>query len=149
MRLQRTMLLSLFLVLNEFSHDWAFITTGQVEDFNYLVVMLRGECGKHPETYLGLLLNTRYRAEAVWNQVIERFEKRCNFWKRHYSSKGVIWTIWESTLLNHQVSNGSLFVLLMLVRNQLGKFRRDLLLVGVESARKVYLIRWRTGCFPW
>lgn len=65
------------------------IGVGEVDSLSLLASDLGCRVGELPMTYLGLILGAKYRSKAIWDPVVERFNRRLAAWKRTYLSKGV------------------------------------------------------------
>lgn len=51
------------------------IPIGEVENIDLLASFFGGKVIRLPASYLGLPLGARFKSKALWNPVIERFEK--------------------------------------------------------------------------
>ena len=72
-----------------------------------------------PMKYLGLPLSASFKAEPIWNDIIEKVERCLAGWKRLYLSKGVRITLIKSTLSNLPTYFLLLFPLPASIENQI------------------------------
>ena len=74
------------------------VPVGEVENIRELVDLLYCEVGSLPMTYLGILLRASCKSMAIWNPILEKFERCLSGWKRMYLSKGGRLTLLKSML---------------------------------------------------
>lgn len=58
----------------------------EVTNMETLTNILGGEVGALPTTYLGMPLGAKSKSSEIWNNVIEKCEKKLSTWKRQYLS---------------------------------------------------------------
>lgn len=68
-----------------------------------------------PVNYLGLPLSARYKSVHIYDEIIERMERRLVDWKRMYLSKGGRITLIKSTLSSLPIYFLSLFLIPIVV----------------------------------
>jgi hypothetical protein len=101
-----------------------------------------------PMNYLGLPLGAKFKAQSIWNGVLEKMEKRLAGWKRMYLSKGGRLTLIKSTLSNIPTYFLSLFPIPAALAHRMEKIQRDFLWGGMGDGLKFHLVKWDTICTP-
>jgi len=95
-----------------------------------------------PTTYLGLPLSAKFKEKAIWDPIIEKFEKRLSGWKSMYLSKGGRLTLIKSVLSSIPTYFLSLCPLPSSVANKLEAIQRNFFWGSFGSDFKFHLIRW-------
>ncbi|KAF5449264.1 hypothetical protein F2P56_029728 [Juglans regia] len=83
-------LLLCFVVVSGLSINLAkseIVPVGVALDVEILATTLGCKISSLPMKYLGLLLGASFKSERIWNDVVERVERRLAAWKRLYLSK--------------------------------------------------------------
>jgi len=75
----------------------SLLPIGEVPNIHFLASFFGCEVNALPSTYLGLSLRASFKSIAVWDPVVERFQKRFAGWKSK-TSKGGKLTLLQSTL---------------------------------------------------
>lgn len=70
----------------------------EVQNLEELAEILGCSIGTFPTTYLGLSVGAKFKSEAVWSGVIEKFEKKLASWQLQYLSMGGRLTLINSVL---------------------------------------------------
>lgn len=78
-------------------------------------------------SYLGLPLGARFKANEVWNGVVEWVQRCLAGWKRQYLSKGGRLMLIKSVLSSIPTYFMSVHVILVSVAQLLKKLQRDFL----------------------
>uniref|UniRef100_A0A2N9GUS3 Reverse transcriptase zinc-binding domain-containing protein n=1 Tax=Fagus sylvatica TaxID=28930 RepID=A0A2N9GUS3_FAGSY len=104
--------------------------------------------GVLPLSYLGMPLGASYKANAVWNPILEKMERRLSGWQKLYLSKGGRLTLLKSTLSSLPTYFLSLFTIPKSVANRLEKLQRDFLWGGMGNNFKHHLVGWDKVCVP-
>jgi hypothetical protein len=104
------------------------VPVGNVENVDGLAGVLDWRVSSFPMKYLGLPLETSFKAKSIWNGVIEKIEQRLASWKMMYLSKWGMIILIKSTLSNLPTYFMSLFPLLVGVANRIEKLQRNFLL---------------------
>lgn len=86
--------------------------------------------GSFPTSCLGLPLGVSCRSKAIWDPMIEKFEKRWAAWKRGYLSKGDKMMLIRNTLASLPTYCMSLFWITAYVGSRLEKFQRYIYILG-------------------
>uniref|UniRef100_A0A2N9GE45 Reverse transcriptase domain-containing protein n=1 Tax=Fagus sylvatica TaxID=28930 RepID=A0A2N9GE45_FAGSY len=89
-----------------------------------------------------------YKANAVWNPILEKMERRLSGWQKLYLSKGGRLTLLKSTLSSLPTYFLSLFTIPKSVANRLEKLQRDFLWGGMGNNFKHHLVGWDNVCVP-
>jgi hypothetical protein len=103
------------------------VAVGDVGNVGTLAAFLGCRVARLPMKYLGLPLGAAYKAASIWNEVIEKMERRLAGWKKLYLSKGGRVTLIKSTLSNLPTYYLSLFPVPVSVANRIEKIQRDFL----------------------
>ena len=103
----------------------SLIPIGEIPNIQQLASFF--DCGVSalPSMYLGLPLGASFKSKAVWDPVVERFQKRLAGWKSKMLSKGGRLTLLQSTLWNLPIYYMFLFTIPMSVACQLERLMRD------------------------
>jgi hypothetical protein len=88
------------------------LAVGEVPYIEGLANILGCNISSLPLHYLGLPLGAPFKSKAIWDEVIEKMEKRLASWKKIYLSKGGHLTLIESMLSSIPTYFLSLFPLL-------------------------------------
>lgn len=75
--------------------------------------------------YLGFQISANPRSIAMWDSVVEKFERKLSSWKRQHLSLGCTLTLIKSTLANLPVYYISLFKMPIAMINKLDRIRRN------------------------
>jgi exonuclease III len=124
------------------------VAVGDVGNIGTLAAFLGCRVAGLPMKYLGLLLGAAYKAASIWNEVIEKMERRLAGWKKLYLSKGGRVTLIKSTLSNLPTNYLSLFLVPVSVANRIEKIQRDFLWGGMGDEPKMHLVNWDQICRP-
>ncbi|KAI8550558.1 hypothetical protein RHMOL_Rhmol06G0116600 [Rhododendron molle] len=122
------------------------IPVGVVDDIDALAQILGCRVASLPALHLGMPLGSSFKSKAVWDSVVERFQKRLVEWKRQYIPKGSRLILIKSTLSSSPTYFMSLFVIPVSVVKRLEKIQRDFLWGGVGEEFKNHLVDWDTVC---
>ncbi|CAN4113714.1 unnamed protein product [Withania somnifera] len=105
-----------------------------VPNLNVLAAIMACEIGSFPAIYLGLPLGADYKAEEVWNGVIEKVEKRLGNWHMQYLSwRSFLWQGNSEEYKFHQVK----WRKVLLPKEQVGLGIRNL-----SKHNKSLLLKW-------
>jgi hypothetical protein len=121
---------------------------GNVNNVDGLANILGCWVSSLPMKYLGLPLETSFKAKLICDGVIEIIEHWLAGWKRIYLSKGGRITSIKSTLSNLQTYSMSLFPLPTGVFIRIEKLQRDLLWGGLGKEFKFLLVSESKVCSP-
>ena len=124
------------------------VPLGDVPFIEDLAGMLGCTTSCLPMTYLGLPLGAKFKAQSIWNGVLEKMEKRLAGWKRMYLSKGGRLTLIKSTLSNIPTYFLSFFPIPAALAHWMEKMQRDFSWGGLGDELKFYLVKWDTICNP-
>ena len=87
------------------------VPVGEAENIHELADLLYCEVGSLPMTYLGMLLRASCKSMAIWNPILEKFERCLSGWKKMYLSKGGRLTLLKSMLSSLPTYYFSLFII--------------------------------------
>ena len=124
------------------------VPVGEVQNISVLAESLCCRIGVLPLSYLGMPLGASYKANAVWNPILEKMERRLSGWQKLYLSKGGCLTLLQSTLSSLPTYFLSLFTIPKSVANRLEKLQRDFLWGGMGNNFKHHLVGWDKVCVP-
>lgn len=108
---------------------------------------LHCKIGKLPFIYLGLPIGAKARSKAVWDPIMENFERKLSMWKRNYLSLGERITLIKASLSNLPVYYTSQLSMPMTVRERLGCIRNDFLWAG-QDKKKIHLLKLSSVILP-
>ena len=101
-----------------------------------------------PLKYLGLPLGARFKAKSIWDDNVEKIDRRLASWKRMYLSNGGRVTLIKSTLSNLPTYFMSLFPIPAYVAKCIEKLQCDFLWGGISEEFKYHLVSWDRVCSP-
>jgi hypothetical protein len=93
-----------------------------------------------PLKYLGLPLGASFKTKSIWDDVVEKIDRRLAIWKRLYLSKGGRITLIKSTLSNLPTYFMSLFPIPALEAKHIEKLQRAFLWGGISEDFKYHLV---------
>ncbi|XP_049399756.1 uncharacterized protein LOC125863802 [Solanum stenotomum] len=114
----------------------------EVPRINMLANILGGKIGDLPTTYLGMPLGEKSRSKGIWNNILEKCEKKLVNWKSQYLSLGGRVTLINSVLDALPTYMMSVFHMPANVIDRMDAIRRNFLwqgnLVGLELLRLLH-----------
>jgi hypothetical protein len=93
-----------------------------------------------PLKYLGLPLGASFKTKSIWDDVVEKIDRRLAIWKRLYLSKGGRITLIKSTLSNLPTYFMSLFPIPALEAKHIEKIQCAFLWGGISEDFKYHLV---------
>ena len=126
----------------------ALILVGDVDKLVELADILGCRMASLPLKYLGLPLGASFKAKPIWDNILEKVDRRLASWKRLYLSKGDRVTLIKSTLSNLPPYFLSLYPIPASVAECLEKLQRDYLWGGLNDEFKYHLVNWDKVCSP-
>jgi len=125
------------------------VFVGNIDDVDGLASILGCGVSSLPLKYLGILLGAFYRAKLIWDNVIEKIERRLASWKKIYLSKDGRITLIKS-IISKKLSTYfmSLFPLTAGVANCIEKLQHDFLCGGLGDEFKYHMVSWSKVCSP-
>ncbi len=124
------------------------VPVSEVPNLEDLAQILGCKIVSLPMKYLSLTLRATFKANSIWNPIIERMEKCLAGWKRLYLSKGGKVTLIKSILSSLPTYFLSLFPILAGVAHRLEKNQRDSPWNGMREETKFHLVSWSKICEP-
>ncbi|WMV33279.1 hypothetical protein MTR67_026664 [Solanum verrucosum] len=115
----------------------------EVPNMENLKLILGGEVGALPTTYLGMPLGAKSTSLEIWNGVIEKCEMKLARWKSRYLSLGGRLTLINSVLDALPTYMMSLFPIPPGVINRLDSIRRKFLWQGNKERKGYHLVKWK------
>ena len=122
------------------------VPVGDVLNMGELVALIGCRQSSLPMTYLGLLLEAKFKNRAIWNPILENMERRLASWKRLYLSKCGKLTLLKSPLLTLPTYYLSLFPIPVDIANRIEKLQQDFLWGGIDESHKFNLVNWAHVC---
>ncbi|CAN4110034.1 unnamed protein product [Withania somnifera] len=110
---------------------------------NHLASILGGEVGTLPTTYLEMPLGAKCKSIDIWNNVMEKCEKKLARWKTQYLSLG-----WRLTLINSVLDALPTYMMTLFpvparVVSRLDSIRRIFLWHGNKEKKGFHLVKWK------
>uniref|UniRef100_A0A2N9G3B1 Reverse transcriptase zinc-binding domain-containing protein n=1 Tax=Fagus sylvatica TaxID=28930 RepID=A0A2N9G3B1_FAGSY len=124
------------------------VQVGDVPHVGELAGILGCSTSSLPMKYLGLPLGAKFKAKEIWNEVLEKMERRLAGWKRLYLSKGGRLTLIKSTLSNLPTYFLSLFPIPATVARRMEQLQRDFLWGGLGEGVQIPLSQLGFSLFP-
>lgn len=113
-----------------------------------LALILGGEVKTLPTVYLGMPLGAKSKSKEIWNNVIEKCEKKLSRWKSQYLSMGGRPTFINSVLDALPTYMMSLFPIPAGVIQRLDKLRRTFLCLR-EQRKKSFSLSQVEISYSW
>ncbi|WMV45736.1 hypothetical protein MTR67_039121 [Solanum verrucosum] len=114
----------------------------EVHNMEALNIILGGQVGALPTTYLGMPLGAKSMSKEIWSSVIEKCEKKLARWKGQYLSLGGRVTLINSVLDAMPTYMMSLFPIPVGVIDRLDRIRRKFLWRGNKDRKGYNLVKW-------
>ncbi|CAN4084842.1 unnamed protein product [Withania somnifera] len=96
-----------------------------------------------PTVYLGMLLGAKSESVDIWNNVMERCEKKLSRWKAQYLSLGGRLTLSNSVLDALPTYMMTLFSIPAGAIKRLDSIRRTFLWQGNKEEKGFHLVKWK------
>ncbi|WMV40242.1 hypothetical protein MTR67_033627 [Solanum verrucosum] len=140
-------ILILFEAISGLHINWrkSFIfPVNEVPRINMLANILGGKIGDLPTTYLGMPLGDKSRSKGIWNNILEKCEKKLVNWKSQYLSLGGRVTLINSVLDALPTYMMSVFHMPANVIDRMDAIRRNFLWQGNcdPNNHKFHLVKW-------
>ena len=119
----------------------SILPIGHMDNIQMLASVLGCKVDAFPTTYIGLPLSAKFKEKAIWDPIIEKFEKKLSGWKSMYLSKGGRLTLIKSVLSSIPTYFLSLFPLPSSVAFKLEAIQRNFLWGSFGSDFKFHLVR--------
>jgi len=116
----------------------------EVPRIDSLANILGGKIGELPTIYLGMPLGDKSKSKGIWNNVLEKCEKKLANWKSQYLSLGGRATLINSVLDALPTYMMSVYPMPASVRDRLDAIRRNFLWQGNcdPNKHKFHLVKW-------
>ena len=114
-----------------------------VPNINLLASILGGEVGTLPSIYLGMPLGANSRSKEIWDNVLERCERKLSRWKAQYLSRGRRLTLINAVLDALPTYMLTLFPIPAGVVQKLDKIRRTFFWQGNNTRKGYHLVKWK------
>jgi hypothetical protein len=124
------------------------VPVGQVPNIDVLAVILGCNITHLPMSYLGLPLGAKFKSKQIWDQILEKMERKLAGWQRMYLSKGGRVTLIKSTLSSLPTYFLSLFSIPVSVAARIDTIQRNFLWGGRGEGKKFHLMNWSQVCQP-
>jgi hypothetical protein len=125
------------------------VQVGEVPHLEALADILGCKTATFPMKYLGLPLGAHFKAQSIWDPIVEKLDRRLAGWKRMYLSKGGRLILIKSTLSNLPTYYLSLFPIPASVAKRIEKIQRNFLWGNSEEVINFHLVRWDHICTPY
>ena len=119
-----------------------------VDNAGELAAVLGCGMASLPLKYFGLPLGASFKAKFIWDDVVEKIDRRLASWKWMYLSNGGRVTLIKSTLSNLPTYFMSLFPIPALVVKRMEKLQCAFLWGGISEEFKYHLVSWSKICTP-
>ena len=116
------------------------VPVGEVGNLAQLADIMCCRVGGLPMSYLGMPLETSFKAQSVWNPILEKIERHLTGWKKLYLSIGGRLTLLKSTLSSLPTFYLSLFTIPVSVAVQIEKLQRNFLWGGMGEENELHLV---------
>ncbi|XVF04129.1 hypothetical protein REPUB_Repub05bG0055500 [Reevesia pubescens] len=133
------------LTVRQFELHFNQVSTSSLESFDCDFKVLKDQ-SILPTQYLGLPLGFNYNSVALWQPVIEKFEKRLVSWKSSLLSIAGRLTLIKAVLCSLPIYFMSIFQAPITVINKLEKIQRRFLWGGSTPNKKPHMVDWSSVC---
>ena len=114
----------------------------EVQQIQALANILKCKIERLPTVYLGMPLGAKHKAVSIWNDVLEKLERRLALWKSQYLSLGGRVTLINSVLDSLPTYVMSLFPIPGKVVKAIDSLRRNFLWQGNKIEKNYNLVKW-------
>ncbi|KAH0709195.1 hypothetical protein KY284_010622 [Solanum tuberosum] len=123
-------------------HKSCLYPVNQVANMQVLAENLGCQVASLPTKYLGMPLGAKNKEVEVWNEVLERCEKKLSRWKSQYLSLGGRITLIKSVMDALPTYMMSLFPIPRSIEKKINKSRRVFLWQGNKEKLGYNLVKW-------
>ncbi|WMV45909.1 hypothetical protein MTR67_039294, partial [Solanum verrucosum] len=114
----------------------------QVPNMQILAENLGCQVASLPTKYLGMPLGAKNKELEVWNEILQRSERKLARWKSQYLSLGGRLTLIKSVMDGQPTYMMSLFPLPVSIEKKINKARRVFLWQGNKEKKGYNLVKW-------
>ncbi|XP_026384654.1 uncharacterized protein LOC113280216 [Papaver somniferum] len=101
-----------------------------------------------PLKYLGMSVGANSRCSAIWESIIEKFQKKLAPWKRKFFTKAGKRLLIKTSLASLPIYYMSIFQMPATVDKKLNQIMRNFLCGSSSEKRKIKWVAWDRACTP-
>jgi hypothetical protein len=120
----------------------ALVPVGDMVNVGESAIVLGCGMASLPLKYFGLPLGVCFKAKPIWDDIMEKVNRRLASWKRLYLFKGGRVTLIKSTHSNLPTYFLSLFPIPASMAKRIEKLQCDFLWGGLNEEFKYHLVNW-------
>ncbi|XP_026438870.1 uncharacterized protein LOC113337403 [Papaver somniferum] len=124
------------------------ISIGADAKIEAIAVILNCKIEKLPLKYLGMSVGAQTRNAAIWDVVIEKFQKKLAPWKRKFFTKAGRLLLIKTTLSSLPIYYMSIFQMPVMVEQKLNQIIRRFPWGATTERKRINWVAWERACRP-